>query len=74
MANHLGRKKNGLKRKFKQSARKTHFKMMGVSDSNVYNIAVADIKNIAAVVNTWQSDSSQMTSSNQATHINQEIS
>jgi len=31
-------------------------------------------KNIAAAVNTWQSDSSQMALSNQATHINQEIS
>jgi len=75
MENHLRKKLNSLKRKFKQFTPKTDAKWHGVvSNSSSNYIAVADTKNIAAAVNTWQSDSSQMALSNQATHINQEIS
>jgi hypothetical protein len=74
MANHLRRKISGLKRKLKQSARKAQARMSGVSDSNAHNVTVARGKNSAVVVNTCQTASSQMTSSNQVAHINQEIS
>jgi len=74
MANHLRRKIDGLKRKLKQSTRKAQAKMIGVSGRNAHNITVTDRKNIAVAVNTWQTNSSQMTASNQVTEINQEIS
>jgi len=74
MRNHLRRKLNGLKRKLNQSAPIAQIKRVGLSrsDAHKHNITVANIINFAAVVNTWQTDSSQMVFSNQATHINQE--
>jgi len=74
MANHLRRKISGLKRKLKQSARKAQARTIEVSDSNAHKIAVAGGINSAVIVNTCQTGSSQMTSSNQVAHINQEIS